>query len=437
MLPKSIFFRFLLILITPVIASQLVVSIIFSEKYTQVALGVISRQMVGEATAITKLLDMHLDPKYVDVVAKSMKLNVEVISDTKLDKTGISKSHKAYRILRRAFVKRGYDKYYINALNDNMEVCVPSDNGNDVYKISFPRRNLYMKVIPVVLGSGILSAILLLAISLVFLKNQIRPIKKLAKAAAEFGSGIDNDTYKPEGAKEIRTAGTAFCEMKKSVKELMDSRMRILAGISHDLRTPLTKMKLQLSLMQESNEIDWLMNDVDMMIKMTESFTIHAAEQNMEIFVRRNLMSFLKEVTNDYFSGDFNVQIQGEKTIEISMKYISLKRAFGNIISNAKKYAKNLYIKFDVVDDCLTVIFEDDGPGIGENISKDLFAPFVSENTARTHEIDTGVGLGLSIARDAIIAHGGFISSQNSKDYGGALFKIEFPHSSVLFQLED
>ncbi|MDR1609332.1 MAG: hypothetical protein LBR78_00550 [Holosporales bacterium] len=426
MLPKSIFFRFLLILITPVVTSQLVVSIIFSERYTQIVLGIISRQMVGEAIAVTKLLDMQCDNRYIDAIKESMKIKIEIISNKQLEKTGISKSHKAYRVLRSALVKRGYEKYYIDTCDESMEIYVPSNSNNDIYKISFARKNLYMKIIPVVLGSGVTSALLLIVIALIFLKNQTRPIKKLAKAATEFGRGIDTEDYKPEGAYEIRVAGKAFCEMKNQVKDLMDRRLKVLAGISHDLRTPLTKMKLQLSLMPKTKETKWLASDVNMMIKMTESFTIHVAEQNNEAFTVRSLLAFLTEVSRGHGSDNFKVHIHGAADLKIPIKYISLKRAFGNIVANAKRYASNIHITFTQDADVVTIRFVDDGPGVDKNIVDDIFSPFVRQDSARTHYEGVGVGLGLSIAKDAITAHGGTISIDTTQPHGGA-FVVTIP----------
>ena len=228
---------------------------------------------------------------------------------------------------------------------------------------------------------------------------------------------MDSSEYIPEGALEIRAAGTAFCQMKSRVKDLMNTRMKILAGISHDLRTPLTKMKLQLSLMPKTKETEWLMSDVNMMIRMTESFTLHASEQIKEIAVRKNIFAFVEEVVGDYASND----------CQIDIKQMSLKRAFGNVISNAQKYADHLYISISRTDDQVQIMFEDNGYGIDEAKAENLFLPFEKQNEARTHNVDDGVGLGLSIARDAISAHGGNISVRNSETYSGACFVILLP----------
>ena len=429
LLPKSLLFRFILILITPVILSQAIIGIIFFEKYTQTILGIISTRMAGEAGAITRLLDMNCEKGYIDELTKSMNVEVEILNDAKLKKQGIAKNHQAYRSLKKAIQKKGYTNYYIDTENQNMDIYIPSQNNSEIYKISFLRKTLYIKIIAIVLGSGIISGIVFLFIAFVFLKNQIRPIRKLAEALTEFGRGLNSD-YKPEGALEIREAGMAFCQMKIRINELMNNRIKVLAGISHDLRTPLTKMKLQLSMMPKTKETEWLTSDVNMMIRMTESFTLHAFEQNKEIPIFKNIYSLITEIAKDYISDDFAIDISGNKSINTSVKYISLKRAFGNIISNAKKHANRLYINIMSNEEYITVTFEDNGCGIDANIANSLFQPFTTENEARTHSVDEGVGLGLSIARDVINAHGGSIEASNSITYFGACFIVKLPYNN-------
>lgn len=428
LLPKSLISRFLLILITPVIFSQLIIGIIFSEKYTGIILNIISRQMAGEAVAIAKLLDLGCEKSYIDELKKNMNLEIDILNDLKLEKSGISKNHTAYRILRNALIKKGYNNYYIDTQNQNMDIYIPASNEMDIYKISFSRKTLYMKIIPVVLGSGIISSILLLIIAFIFLKNQIRPIKKLAKAAENFGKGLDNSyEYKPEGAEEIRVAGTAFYEMRENLKNLMDNRLKVLAGISHDLRTPLTKMKLQLSVMPKTDETKWLMKDVNTMIKITENFTLHAAEQNKEKLTQIKLYDFIKNITLEYISNEFSIEVTGSRDFVLLIKPVSLGRAFGNIISNAKKYSSKLVITILKENNFVIVNFEDNGPGIILNNPEELFHPFKNQNEARTQNIDDGVGLGLSIARDAILAHGGSITANNSQKFKGACFCVKLP----------
>ena len=432
MLPKSLFSRFIIILIIPVILSQSVIGIIFFEKYTHTIFDIISNRMVGEASAITRLVDMKCDKEYVNELAKSMNIKLVILNDLKLKKQGISKNHRQYVAMKKAMQKKGYQNYYIDTENQNMDIYLPSKNGEDVYKVSFLRKILYIKIIKIVLYSSVLASVLCLLVSFIFLKNQIRPIRKLSKAMIAFGNGVELN-YKPEGAKEIREAGTTFEKMKIKVNDLVSKRIKILAGISHDLRTPLTKMKLQLSLMQKSKEIEWLMNDVNMMIRMTESFTKHAFEQNKEISVPKNIFSFICDLSKDYMDDKFSIDISGDKNIEAYVKFVSIRRAFGNIISNAKKHSDHLYITISNIGEYVEIKFEDNGYGIDiKNVEK-LFQPFYTHNNSKTYSQDNGVGLGLSIAYDAINSQGGTVKATNSDTYSGACFIVTLPKANYDF----
>ena len=428
-LPKSISSRFFLILTIPVVLSQLIFGLIFFGKYTDKVITNMSDQIAGDIKIIVQLLDNN--QKEIAFLIDTLDMQISVKKDAKLKKIGIGKNTRIYKILRNSLKKRKLRKFYIIPENKNIIVFLESETTNYSYKLSFAKQKLYTRIIPIVLGWGVASSIVLLIIAFIFLKNQIRPIKRLARAAENFGKEIDSNltdnNFVPEGAREVRMAGMAFCEMKKNIRNLLNERLKTLAGISHDLKTPLTKMKLQLSLMPKTAEIDGLMQDVNMMIEITNSFTLHANEQLKESFSFRNLFSVLFEVSKDFRSKNFTINISGDKRIEISMKYVSLKRAFSNIVSNAKKHANCLYINFEKQSEYIKITFEDDGPGILPEILESVFSPFVSENIARTQGHSTSIGLGLSIARDAITDHNGKISAYESKQYGGAGFMILLP----------
>ncbi|MDR1476378.1 MAG: hypothetical protein LBI20_03640 [Holosporales bacterium] len=430
-LPKSIFPRFFIILITPVILSQLIFGAIFFGKYMESVMKVTAQQIAGEIWSVASVLDLGCSAEYISEIRKNMEVDVSILKNTILKKNGIAKNSKVYRLLRNACRNKNIRAHYIKPFDSKILVYVQSKNNNDLYKILIPRKMMYTRIIPIVLGWGVASSIIILIIAFLFLKNQIRPIKKLTKAVEKFGYGGElNDSFKPEGAKEIRLAGEAFCDMKANFRKLMDTKIRTLAGISHDLRTPLTKMKLQLSLMQKSPEIDFLKKDVEDMIRITESFTMHASQRNKEIFVRRNLGKFLDDLATDYVAENFKIRVTGDRSIEFCMRYTALKRAFGNIIGNAKKYGHKLNIHFfKNKTQEIELIFEDDGPGIQADLIDDIFSPFVSGNRAKTHGDEIGVGLGLSIARDIIAEHGGEIYATNSENSGGAKFVVSLRQS--------
>ncbi|MDR0640426.1 MAG: HAMP domain-containing histidine kinase [Holosporales bacterium] len=426
-LPKSISVRFFWILTAPVILSQLVFGVLFFGKYTESVMKMMANQIAGDIWVVSNSLDFGY-PDSGPELQRKLGLTAFILKNTHLKKIGIERNGKVYRLLRNALYEKGLSHHYIRLRNNNIITYITAQNGKDLYKISFPRRNMYTRIIPIVLGWGLASSMVLLIIAYMFLKNQLRPIKKLVIAVDEFGRGIDTNNFKPEGAAEVRRAGMAFCDMKANFRAIMNNRMKTLAGISHDLRTPLTKIKLQLSLLDSTEEIELLKKDVDIMAKITENFTLHSANQNKEMFAHWNLGKFLNELAKEYAGSNFKILIEGDRAIEVYIKYISLKRAFGNIISNAKKYAENLYIYFMEESEGIILYFEDDGPGIAPDVMDDIFSPFVCGNQARTHDdAEIGVGLGLSIVRDVITDHGGKVSASRSREHGGAKFTVTLP----------
>ncbi|MDR0744482.1 MAG: hypothetical protein LBE97_00800 [Holosporales bacterium] len=426
-LPKNIAQRFFIILIAPVALSQLIFAIIFFGKYTDKVITTISNQIAGDIKVICVTLDQSHKKDMIEFMEKSFDVNISVLKNTQLKKRGLYRKTKLYRILRNSLIKKHLFNFYIKPKDAGIIILLSFKN--NVYKVYFKKQKLYTKFIPIVLGWGIASSIVLIIIAFLFLKNQIRPIKRLAQAAKHFGEGVDNNDFVPEGAREVKMAGIAFCEMKTNFRKLLNNRLQTLAGVSHDLKTPLTKMKLQLSLMPKSKEVLGLLQDVNMMIEITKSFSLHANQQIKETFSSRNLFLLLLEIAQTYESQNFRVYITGDKRIEIQMRYVSLKRAISNIFSNAKSYATNLYIQFVQTGDKVKITFEDNGPGIQNDLLDTIFSPFVSENAARTQNGTANVGLGLSIARDSIIDHGGTIKAYNSKNYKGACFLIEIPVS--------
>jgi two-component system osmolarity sensor histidine kinase EnvZ len=399
--------------------------VIFFGRYVESVMRVITQQISDNVAVICKFLELRHSINQI----QDIETRIEILSHAKLKKMTMVKNKKFYRLLRNSLNKKGFQNYYIKPFKNKIIIFVESAIHDEVYKISLPYKSVYTRIVPMTFGWSLASAIVLLIIAFVFLKNQVRPIKKLAIAVERFGCGDDTNTFVPEGAIEIRQAGLAFCEMKSSFRSLMDKRMRMLAGISHDLRTPLTKMRLQLSMMPKSKEVDLLMSDVNTMTKITESFTIHASQQNKEMFAYKNMRMLLDEVALNYSSDRFSIHIEGDKSIKVCIKYISLRRAFENIISNASKYSQNVYINFRLLNHDVIINFEDDGPGVAPELYDIIFEPFVSQNQARTHNNGSEIGLGLSIARDSIVDLGGSIEVGHSKIHGGARFTVTFPAS--------
>ncbi len=427
LLPKNISSRFFIILTTPVILSQMIFGYVFFGRHTETILSCVSNMIAGEMKVLLDVLETDDSRSQYQKVSQELDMQVDILENASLKQDRKAKYGRVYKQLNKALISKEISNFLIRASNKKVYVYAASDNHEDVvYKISFLRKKLYSRTTPIVIMWGAASAVVLLIIAFIFFKNQLRPIKRLAEAMYRFGHGEDDNQYKPEGAMEVRVAGVAFCELKTNFRQLLNDRMNRLAGVSHDLKTILTRLKLQLALMPKNKETKGLLDDVNMMEKITESFILHAAQSNKESFSYQNLFKFLSRLISTH---DFGIHLSGDKAIEVCIKVVSFTRALENIISNAKKYANNLYISFYRKEDDIVIDLEDDGCGVDPTIANDIFDPFFSSSEARTKpsDGDPNVGLGLSITKDIILDHGGVINVVSSQKYGGARFTITIP----------
>ncbi len=393
--------------------------------------------IAGDISVITRNISLSSsreDEKKCYEIAHTLGFELDIMHNSTLKKKGTYKNTRIYKVLKKSLERDGIKNYYISKSRKNnhkkINIFIEIPNKNIVYKISFLWKKLYSKTTYIVVLWGVSSSIILLLIAFIFLKNQIRPIKRLAKAAQCFGEGKDYEYHRPQGASEVRQAWISFYDMKSRIQKLLMERMNTLAGISHDLRTPLTRMKLQLSIMKDTPEKKDLLNDIDIMTSIINTFMIHVKNNNNnnEKFENKNLKNILEESARQYINSNndsFKIHINGDEDIYADVKYISFRRAIGNIISNAKKYAKNLYISFHEEQDNIMIYFEDDGKGIDPSIKDDIFMPFITENKARTmSNTPENIGLGLSIVKEIIENHNGKIMASNSEKYKGAQFLI-------------
>ncbi len=426
LLPKSISSRFVLILIAPIIFSQLIFEYIFFGRHTETIINCVSTIIAGDIKVLTDLMDSNnLTFAKCREISNIMEIDVDTIKNSNFSQPHKKRNNRIYKSINRALLSKGIHEFYVKPFDRKIWIYVNSQKNNTVYKFSFLKKKIYSRTIPIVILWGVSSAIILLIIAFIFLKNQIRPIKRLAIAMEDFGNGNDNNKYKEEGATEVRVAWMSFFNMKTNFKKVMDDRMNTLAGISHDLKTPLTRMRLQLALMPRNDETKDLLEDIVMMTKITDSFILHASKINNESFNYQNLSIFLERIIKKY---NFPIEIYGDKAIEIFLKHVSFKRVIENIISNATKYATKLYINFFETKDSIFINFEDNGSGIDPFILNDIFSPFFSGNRARTKDLSSpNVGLGLNIARNIVLDHGGEINAENSEQYHGAKISIRIP----------
>jgi two-component system osmolarity sensor histidine kinase EnvZ len=261
------------------------------------------------------------------------------------------------------------------------------------------------------------TSVIFLFIATIFLRNQIRPIRRLAEAADSFGRGIDMPNYRPHGATEVRKAARAFIVMRERIKRQLRTRTEMLAGISHDLRTPLTRIKLELAMLPESEAVRELSDDVRQMEHMIQEYLDFARGEGREVALRVSLREMLEDVVSDYkrLSQDVVLIAGGDVTTDIRVS--SFRRMLHNLIDNALRYGKRCDLTLRPASNYCEIMIDDEGQGIPVEKRDEVFKPFNRLEPSRNIKTG-GVGLGLTIARDIVLAHGGSITLGSSPKQG-------------------
>ena len=265
----------------------------------------------------------------------------------------------------------------------------------------------------------------LLIVAILFLRNQIRPILRLADAAESFGKGREVPNFRPRGAREVRRAAHAFIEMKTRIERAMEQRTAMLAGVSHDLRTILTRFKLELALLGDSPEIEAMKKDVDEMARMLEAYLAFARGDSGETSAPTDMAAFLDELKADAERNGHRTSVAFHGQPIVTVRPAAFKRCLANLVSNAARHAHSISITGHRDHRWLTVTVDDDGPGIPRHMREEVFKPFLRLDDARNQD-EGGTGLGLAIARDIARSHGGDITLSDSP-IGGLRATVRVP----------
>ena len=427
LLPKRLFYRALLIVATPVILLQLVVTIVFFDSLWIKTNKGLTRALVSEIdTFIVAYDNEDNDKEYlIDLFSIYLDLNIKFIEDEEFDfKINERWFSPLDRSLRRELKSSiGNQKFWFSTTDYLELINVRIKYKQGYFEFLFPKDRVSNSSARL-FGLWItVPAIVLIVIAMIFLKNQTRPITNLARAAEKFGRGEDVDEYRPSGSLEIRQAGYEFEKMRKRIQRHLNQRSEMLSGISHDLRTPLTRMKLQLAFIKDQEISSKLSEDINEMEKMLNEylqFTSSNFSEKNEIF---NISLLMDEIIHKYENKNISKDIIGE--IYINGRKNLLRRCFNNIIDNAIKYGSKVDVSLSKKSKNLFIIIGDDGPGIPEAEYNNVFKPFYKIDKGRA-EAKSSVGLGLSIASDIIRSHGGYIRLNKSK-LNGLEVKIFLP----------
>ena len=317
----------------------------------------------------------------------------------------------------------GNNNYWFSTSKFKNAVEIQIRSENDVIEFIVPKEMVATSSVRLFVLWTTLPSIVLIIIALIFLKNQTRPLVKLAKAAERFGKGDYVNDFRPSGAQEIRKAAYEFDRMAKRINRHLNQRSEMLSGISHDLRTPLTRLKLQLAMIDQKDLSKKMSKDIDEMEKMLNDYLQFAKTQSREITSAINLKDLFNEIEKNI--NTVNLKISCERDIFINARPLALKRSFENVIQNGLVYGKNVKVNAQKGNNRAIVTIEDDGPGIPEEQYKNVLKPFFRLDKSRSLN-KSGVGLGLAIVEDVINSHGGNVQMGKSS-LNGLEVKITLP----------
>jgi two-component system osmolarity sensor histidine kinase EnvZ len=426
-LPKRLFYRALLIVAIPVIVLQIIITFVFFDSLWIKTNKGMTRALVNEINTFIEVYDdeIYVKDEVTNLFSVYQDLNIEFIEDNefnyKYDERWFSPID---RTLRRELKSRfGSEDFWFDTTNYKELIDIRIKYQTGYFKFLVSRDRVTSSSARIFALWITVPAMIMVFISLIFLKNQTRPIINLAKAAEKFGRGEEVEDFKPSGALEIRGAGYEFDRMRKRILRHLNQRSEMLSGISHDLRTPLTRMKLQIAFIEDKDLVKKLSDDINEMEKMLNEYLQFTSSSHLEKDEQFCISELINEIILKYNNKNISSQISPK--ILINGRKNLIKRSINNLLDNAIKYGDKVNVELLKSSNNLFIKVEDNGPGIPENEYDNVFKPFYKIDKGRA-DSKSSVGLGLSISSDIIRSHGGNIRLSKSS-MGGLEIKIFLP----------
>jgi two-component system osmolarity sensor histidine kinase EnvZ len=428
-MPKGLYARSLLIVIVPMVLLQSAVAYIFMERHWQLVTQRLSAAVVADIAAVIDIHEKSNDPAAFAQIARiagerfemEFKLLPKEPLPAALPKPFFSLLDNA---LSQELSRQIAKPFWIDTIGNSNLVEIRVALENSTMRIIAARSAAYASNSGIFLSWMIAASLVLLAVAIAFLRNQIRPILRLAKAAENFGKGREVE-FRPHGAREVRQATFAFFEMKRRIERARDQRTTMLNGVSHDLRTILTRFKLSLAMMPEAPDSEALQKDVDEMQRMLEAYLAFARGDDGEQAAPTDMGMLLEELKSDAERHGHETIVSFNGDPMVTVRPDAFKRCLTNLIANAQRYGNRIAIEAQREQRFLTIHVDDDGPGIPPEQREDVFRPFYRLDEARNQD-HGGTGLGLAIARDIARAHGGDITLATSP-LGGLRASVRIP----------
>ncbi|MBT6828385.1 MAG: HAMP domain-containing protein [Rhodospirillaceae bacterium] len=433
--PKGLFWRSLLILLIPMVLLQGVVAYVFFERHWDTVSRRLALGLTGDIIYVMRTMQKYPEDEFREwtlrAAHREMQINAVFEKGAQLPAEAPPLgSSNMDRMLHHALSERLIIPFHIDTRRDDKNISVRIELKEGVLDILTPRKRMFSTTVYIFVLWMVGTALVVTAIAIFFLRNQIQPIRRLARAAEAFGKGREEVDFKPGGASEIRQAAAAFIDMRGRIARHIDQRTEMLAGVSHDLRTPLTRIKLQLTMLRESSpdtgaEISDLESDIAEMEKMIDEYLAFARGQGGEAPVPADLSALLSDIVEGARRNDTVLELDAEAALNLPLQPNAIKRCLTNLIDNAVRYGEQVEIRARRVGESVEVLVEDDGPGIPPESIEDVFKPFYRLDNSRNPNY-AGAGLGLAIARDVARSHGGDIMLQKSA-LGGLRAVLRLP----------
>ena len=426
-LPKRLFYRALIIVAAPIVLLQLIISVVFFDSIWIKANKGMTKSLVSEVKTLFETYRSG-DTKNVIFLTNLYKKNFDfVINIKKGENLPTTKSDRRFspmdRSLRRELKPVFGNNYWFDTVTYLDLVDLRIRTNNEIIQIFFPKSKIAPSSVRVFVLWITLPSFILILIAILFLRNQTRPILKLSKAAERFGRGERVDDLSPSGASEIRKATIEFDKMMKRINKHLNQRSEMLSGISHDLRTPLTRLKLQLAMTDKKDNAKKMAADIDEMEKMLNDYLQYAKSQSEEDYVEINISNLVEDILENFdhskfeFKKNGNIKIFGRKNL--------LRRSLSNIVENGLSYGDKIFVEIKKSVGNAIITIEDNGPGLPKKEYENVFKPFYRVDKSRSLN-RSGVGLGLSISLDIVKSHGGNIVLSES-EHNGLAVKVSLP----------
>lgn len=431
-LPKGLYWRTLLIIVAPAALLQLIITLVFLDDHWQATSKRMSQGVAADVALIIQLYERNPTPENFEdlreLALRPLRLEIELQPDAPLE------------IRRCSAIGSSLDRHFLRALTQDIgrsvwydSTCpgsqviirVPTENG--VLQLKAFRDRLQARSGPLFVAWISGATLFIVIVSIIFIRNQVRPIELLADAMERFGRGEDSVPFRARGAREVRGATNAFFDMRERIKRHIEQRSQLLAGVSHDLRTPLTRLKLQLALMAPSPEIEDAKRDLRDMEETLDEYLAFAKGLSAEAPERVDLAALTRGIVEAGRHGDA-VQVSAHGDTELPARPRALKRCLANLIDNAIAHGDKVEVSVLGAAAEVTICVDDNGPGIPEELYEEAFRPFSRLDETRSRN-QKGVGLGLAIARDVARGHGGDISLSRSP-LGGLRARLRLPRPS-------